>query len=247
MVDLSGAAALVTGGGTGTGRACAEALAELGVAVCVNYSRSATEANEVADGIIERGGRAVTYQASVGDESQVRAMVEAVADEFGRLDIVINCAGITYFAPHDQLELMTDEKWDEIQQINLKGSFYTVRCAEKYLQASPCASVVSIASIAGIHGSGSSIAYVVSKAGQIALTKSLARSLAPIRVNAIAPGVILTRWVSGKDEFIASYIDRTVLGTACTPEDIAHACLYLCQATTVTGQTLVLDSGFLLN
>lgn len=243
MVNIEGAAALITGGGTGSGRACAEALAALGVSVCINYSRSATEAQAAATAINDAGGTAIAYKASVADEAQVKAMVDHVAGHFGRLDIIVNSAGTTHFIPHTQLDDMTDEKWDEILQVNLKGSFYTVRRAIEHLKASPCASVVSISSVAGLSGGGSSIAYAVSKAGQISITKSLARAFAPIRFNAIAPGVILTRWVEGKDDFIASYIDRTLLGRACTPADIGQACAFLTQAGTITGQTLVLDAG----
>ncbi len=246
MIDLRGTAALVTGGGTGSGKACAEALAAAGVSVCINYSRSVDDAEATAAGIRERGGLAITYGASVADEDHVQAMVAHTVAEFSRLDIVVNCAGITHFVPHDQLAEMTDEKWDEILKVNLSGSFYTIRCAIDHLRASPCGSVVSLSSIAAISGSGSSIAYAVSKAGQITVTKSLARAFAPVRFNAIAPGVILTRWVDGKDEFVANYVERTLLGRACTAEDIGHACLFLCQAPSMTGQTLVLDSGFLL-
>lgn len=246
MIDLRGAAALVTGGGTGSGKACAEALAAAGVSVCVNYSRSADDAEATARGICDRGGQAFAHRASVADEDQVRGMVERTVAEFGRLDIVVNCAGITYFAPHDQLEALSDAQWDEVLKVNLSGSLYAIRCAIEHLKASPCGCVVSLSSIAAISGSGSSIPYAVSKAGQITITKSLARAFAPVRFNAIAPGVILTRWVDGKDEFVANYVDRTLLGRACTAEDIGHACLFLCQAPSITGQTLVIDSGFLL-
>lgn len=246
MIDLQGAAALITGGGTGSGRACAEALAAAGVSVCVNYSRSADDAEATAAGIRERGGRAFAHRASVAEEDQVRSMVERTVAEFGRLDIVVNCAGITYFAPHDQLDALSDEQWDQVLKVNLTGSLYAIRCAIEHLKASPCGCVVSLSSIAALSGSGSSIPYAVSKAGQITVTKSLARAFAPVRFNAIAPGVILTRWVDGKDEFVASYVDRTLLGRACTAEDIGHACLFLCQAPSITGQTLVIDSGFLL-
>ena len=246
MVDLQGAVALVTGGGTGSGRACAEALAAAGVSVCVNYSRSATEAAATVAGIRERGGQAITYRASVDDEDQVGAMIERTVAEFGQLDIVVNCAGITHFAAHDDLAAMTDEKWDQILKVNLSGTFYAIRCAIEHLRQSPIGCVVSLSSIAALSGSGSSIAYAVSKAGQITVTKSMARAFAPVRFNAIAPGVILTRWVDGKDEFVANYVERTLLGRACTAEDIGHACLFLCQAPSITGQTIVLDSGFLL-
>jgi 3-oxoacyl-[acyl-carrier protein] reductase len=246
MIDLRGAAALVTGGGTGSGKACAEALAAAGVAVCVNYSRSADDAEDTAAGIRERGGRAFACRASVDDEVQVREMVERTVAEFGRLDIVVNCAGITYFAPHDQLDAISDAQWDEVLKVNLTGSLHAIRCAIEHLKESPCGSVVSLSSIAAISGSGSSIPYAVSKAGQITITKSLARAFAPVRFNAIAPGVILTRWVDGKDEFVANYVDRTLLGRACTAEEIGHACLFLCQAPSITGQTLVIDSGYLL-
>jgi len=238
-------AALITGGGTGVGRAAALQLAARGYHVAINYSRSRDEADSCAATARERGVRAVTIACDVSADAQVRAMIETCNREFGRLDVVVNSAGTTHFVPHSDLETMTEEKWDEILAVNLKGPFFVCRAAIPLLKASGEGSIVNVASIAGLSGWGSSIAYAASKGGLITLTKSLAQAFAPeIRVNAVCPGVILSRWLEGHEEMIESAIKITPLQRASTTDDIADVITFLaCDAGMMTGQAVVVDGG----
>ncbi len=194
--------ALVTGAATGIGRSVAWKLAERGFAVTVNYSKSKTEAEETVDGIRSRGAKALLYAADVDDYTAVRAMVERTTEEFGGLDVFINYAGTTHFVPHTDLEGLTEAIWDEILAVNLKGTFYACRAALPHLKARK-GTIVNVASVAGLQGSGSSIAYAASKGAVITLTKSLARAFAPeVRVNAVAPGPVQTRWLADHQDMV---------------------------------------------
>ncbi|REK34737.1 MAG: SDR family NAD(P)-dependent oxidoreductase [Planctomycetota bacterium] len=238
---------LVTGAATGVGRASAVRFSESGYDVVVNYSRSEEEAGETC-ALVERAGRrALVHQCDVSSDEDVRAMVDRVQSEFGRLDVVVNNAGTTYFIEHQLLEEMTEEKWDRILAVNLKGPFFVTRAAAPLLKKSPCAAVVNVSSVAGIAGQGSSIAYCASKGALNTMTKSLARALAPeIRVNAVCPGPIDTRWMRAwkSDEEVQEMVAGYPLPRAAQPEDIADAVMYLAQGTSLTtGQCLVVDGG----
>ena len=247
MADFKGKVALVTGSAAGAGAAIAIALAAKGAGVCVNYSRSEREANETLEKVKALGVPGTIFKCDVGQDARVKALVRHTVDTLGRLDILVNNAGITHFIAHSDLDAMTEDKWDEIFRVNLKGAFFAARAAMPHLKASGAGCIVNISSIAGLHGTGSSIAYAASKSALISLTQSLARAFAPeVRVNAIAPGVILTRWVAGKDEFVKRYVERTPLHKSSTPEDIAHMAVFLAEADGVTGQTLVIDGGYTL-
>ncbi|MHC5541232.1 SDR family NAD(P)-dependent oxidoreductase, partial [Singulisphaera rosea] len=150
--------ALVTGSATGIGRAVAWRFAERGYAVTVNYSRSAAEAEETADGVRQRGAKVLLQQANVGEDSAVKAMVARTVEEFGGLDVVVNNAATTYFVPHIDLDGLTEQVWDDILNVNLKGTFFVSRAAMPHLTARS-GNIVNIASVAGVAGSGSSIAY----------------------------------------------------------------------------------------
>jgi 3-oxoacyl-[acyl-carrier protein] reductase len=235
---------LVTGSATGIGRAVAWRFAELGFAVTVNYSKSRAEAEETADGIRQRGGDALVIQANVADDTAVRAMVERTAEEFGGLDILINNAATTFFVAHDDLEGLTGPVWDEILDVNLKGTFFASRAAMPYLKARK-GNIVNIASVAGVAGSGSSIAYAASKGGVITMTKSLAKAFAPeVRVNAVAPGPVQTRWLADHQDMVEQAMKLTPLKRPASPDDIADVALFLATGTTLmTGQVLVADGG----
>lgn len=236
--------ALITGSATGVGRSAAVRFAGLGYAVVVNYSRSAEDAAETARQVEAAGAPALVCEADVGVEAEVRDMVARTRDTFGGLDVLVNNAATTKFIPHDDLDALTDEVWDQIFQVNLKGVLYCVRAAVPLLRArNGC--VVNVSSVAGLSGQGSSIPYCASKGAVNTLTKSLARSLAPgVRVNAVAPGPILTRWLAGKEAHVAKYVEHAPLGRAATPEDIADVVLYLATgAGLMTGQVVVVDGG----
>ena len=236
--------ALVTGSATGVGRACAVRLARLGFAVAVNYSKSEADAKETVRLVEAAGAAALLCKTTVADESQVKEMVAGTAEEFGRIDLLVNNAGMTHFVPHADLDALTDEIWDEIFRVNLKGAFYCSRAAMPFLKAVR-GSIVNVSSVAGLTGQGSSIPYCASKAALNCLTQSLARAFGPdVRVNAVAPGPINTRWLAGKEAQVAKYLEQAPLGRAADPDDIADAVVYLATGTTLTtGQVLVVDGG----
>lgn len=244
MTASSVRAALITGGGTGVGRATTLLLAQRGYDVAINYSRSAQEAEETAAAARQLGVRAVTLACDVADDGQVRPMISRCREAFGRLDVLVNNAGTTYFVDHRDLEGLTEPMWDRVLAVNLKGPYFVTRAAVELLRASRGA-VVNVASVAGIAGSGSSIAYAASKGGLITMTKSLARALAPeVRVNAVCPGPILSRWLVGHEAMIEAALKATPLGKASTPEEVAAVIVFLaCEATMVTGQAVVIDGG----
>ncbi len=241
---LQGKIALITGGGTGIGRAIALLLARSGVHIALNFSRSEGDALKTCQEIKDLGVRCLTYKADVSQDAQVKLMVSQVVANYGQLDILVNNAGMTHFVEHTDLEGMKDEYWDEIMGVNVKGMFFCCRAVAAELKKSR-GCIVNIASIAGLTGLGSSIAYAASKAAGISVTKSLARALAPeVRVNAVAPGIVQTRWVEGKEDHIARLAAGTPLGRVAEPEDIAEVAFSLiAHAGFVTGQTIVVDGG----
>lgn len=243
-MTLEGKVGIVTGGGTGIGRATSLALAARGVNVAVNYSRSADDAAATVGDVEAAGVRAIPVQADVGSDAAVRAMAAQVVDAFGRLDLLVCSAGTTEFIEHVNLDDVTGEMWDRILAVNLKGVFFTARACAPHMRSAGDGSIVSISSTAGFSGAGSSIPYAASKGALNTLTRSLARALAPeIRVNAIAPGVVDSRWLADRPEFLNAGIRRTRLGRAATPEDVAQAVLYFIESPFPTGHVLVLDGG----
>jgi len=236
--------ALVTGSATGVGRACAVRLAQLGYAVTVNYSKSEADAIETAKLVEANGVPSLLCKATVADDAQVRQMVAQTVAEFGRLDVLVNNAGTTHFVAHTDLDALTDAVWDEIFQVNVKGAFYCIRTAMPFLKAAK-GNVVNVTSVAGLTGMGSSIPYAASKAALNCMTQSLARAFGPdVRVNAVAPGPILTRWLEGREAHIQKFLEQAPLGRAATPDDIADTVVYLATGTTLTtGQVLVVDGG----
>jgi 3-oxoacyl-[acyl-carrier protein] reductase len=236
--------ALVTGSACGIGRSAAYLLAGRGYNVVVNYSRSQSEAEETVDGVRSRGVEPLLVKANVGNDDSVKAMVAQSVSHFGRLDVLVNNAATTHFVPHTDLDGLTETVWDDILQVNLKGTFYACRAAMPHLKSSQ-GNIVNVASVAGIAGSGSSIAYSASKGAVITLTKSLARAFAPeVRVNAVAPGPVQTRWLADHQDLVEKALEATPLKRAATPDDVAEAIAYLADvATLTTGQVLVIDGG----
>ncbi len=236
--------ALVTGSATGVGRSCAVRFAKLGYAVAVNYSKSVAEAEETADLVRACGVPVLVHRANIGDDSQVRGMIAAVESTFGGLDVLVNNAATTHFVPHADLDALTDAIWDEILQVNVKGTFYCCRAAMPLLKARK-GNIVTVSSVAGLTGQGSSIPYCASKAAVNALTQSLARAFGPeVRVNAVAPGPILTRWLAGRETQIEKYLELAPLKRAADPDDVADVVLFLANGTSLmTGQVVVVDGG----
>lgn len=248
MTDpMNGAVAIVTGGGTGIGAATVALLARRGVRSVVNYAHSRDSAEAAAakyDGIAIR--------ADVADDAQCRALAAAALQEFGRLDFLVNNAGRTKHVAHEDLDGLEAEDFLDIYRLNLVAPFQMIRACREALAASPMASVVNIASVAGVHGIGSSVAYAASKGALITMTQSLARVLAPqIRLNAIAPGYVGTEWfekqfgVEGLAKVDASIAARVPLSLAAKAPDIAGPIVNLLDPASraITGQTLVVDAG----
>jgi len=248
MKTLTGKFALITGGGTGVGRATALSLARQGAGVIINYSKSVAEAERTCQDVATQGVPAMTVQADVSDDAQVVAMVAQVEHRFGRLDILVNNAGFTRFVDNADLYSLDEQEWERTFRVNVNGTFYCCRAVAPLMKKNGWGRIVNIASVAGLTGRGSSIAYAASKAAVISLTKSLAQVLAPeITVNAIAPGLIETRWLDGVarvDQLRESFLANSLLGRVGTPEDVAEVAIGLVtNMNFVTGQTIVVDAG----
>jgi len=249
-MEIEGKVAIVTGSATGMGRSTALMLAERGCHVVVNYTRSEDEARQTAADVEARGARALLVRADVSSDEQCRAMVEQALGAFGRLDVLVNNAGATYFVPHQDLEALTDEMWDRIWAVNVKGTFFMARAAAPAMRQAGQGAIVNVSSTAGVRAGGSSIPYAASKAAVINLTVSLARVFAPeIRVNCVAPGFIDTRWLAqGYGERFEAMRENqkrhTPLRDAGQPEHMAQVVLSLITGMDwVTGQTVVADGG----
>ena len=244
-MKLADKVAVVTGGGTGMGRATCLLFAQEGAKVLVNYAHSQHEAEAVASEINASGGTALAYQADVTSQAQAKQMMDAVASRWGRLDVLVNNAGWSTRVPHDRLDDLTDEIWDRTLNTNLRGPFYCVRAAVPLLRRQTGASIVNIASVAAFHASGSSMAYAAAKAGLVTLTRSLARVLAPdIRVNVLCPGFVKTRFAGWPEEAFEKAREVTPLRRLATVEDVAKGVLFLAaDAEALTGEAIVIDGG----
>jgi 3-oxoacyl-[acyl-carrier protein] reductase len=247
-MDLAGRAALITGGGTGLGRAIALELARRGVNLALDYSRSATEAAATAAEARALGVWALALRADVANESEVRDLVARTEGELGRFDLLVCNAGVTRYAPLADLDALSEAEWDRILAVNVRGAFFCARAAAPVLRRAGGA-ILNVSSNSGLMPAGSSLPYVVSKAMLIMLTKCLAAALAPeVRVNALAPGFILgTRWL---ERVFPPDVRRRLLEESPTPpvpvDDVARAALLLLENDSVTGQTLVVDKGELV-
>ncbi|MEU8360522.1 SDR family oxidoreductase [Nonomuraea sp. NPDC048882] len=249
-MDLDGAVAVITGGGTGIGAAVAESLARKGAAaVIVNYSRSADEARATVERLEDLGCKAEAMAADVSDDAAVRRMAERVRAAHGRVDALVCNAGTTRWVPFPDLEGLTDEVWRQLMGVNLMGPFYCARAFAPDLRAARGA-IVNVASIAGLQATGSSIAYGVSKAALLHLTRDLAVALAPeVRVNAVAPGIVATRWHIDRvgeqvfSEMAAKEELKAPLRRTARPEHVAQLVTSLLESDLVTGETLIGDGG----
>jgi 3-oxoacyl-[acyl-carrier protein] reductase len=236
---------VVTGGGTGIGRAISEHFAAAGARVVVNYSRSRDDAEDTVKGIQAKGGTAVAMAADISKDEDAKRLMDGAVREFGKLDYLVNNAGWSQRVPHAQMDQLTDEIWNRVFETNLHGAFYCVRAAAPYLKKQPGAAIVNVASVAALLGQGSSMAYAASKGGMVTLTKSLARALAPeIRVNAVLPGFIRTRFAGWPESAFSDAEKITPLRRLATVDEVAQATLFFAAyATGTTGETLVVDGG----
>lgn len=238
---------LITGGGTGVGRATALQLAARGYDIAINYSRSLEDAEKTKADVEALGRRAIVVRCDVSRDDEVRSMLATCEAEFGRLDGLVNNAGTTHFVDLADLEGMTESMWDDILGVNLKGAFFVTRAAVPLMKKTG-GSIVNVASIAGITGVGSSLAYAASKGGMITMTKTLAQALAPeIRVNSVCPGVIISRWLKDHQARVDQNIAETPLKKASSTDDVAENITFLIDGgNMVTGQDIVVDGGYTL-
>ena len=243
--------AIVTGASRGVGKAVALLLAEKGWNLTLTCSSSLKEAKKVAKECNDLGSETIVLTADVSDESKCKETVQKTIEEWKRLDVLINNAGKTVFNAHENLAGLKSEDFLEIYKTNTVGPYMMIKEAEEFLRKSPIASVVNIASIAGVIGVGSSIAYVASKGALVMMTKSLAKALGPIRINAICPGFIEGEWLKkglGDEAYEATknYIESsTPLNMVCNPEKVAKGVWFFVEdAVATTGETLILDGGF---
>ncbi|MED4780109.1 SDR family oxidoreductase [Brevibacillus choshinensis] len=243
-MEVKNKVVLVTGGGTGIGRATSLELAKRGAIVIVNYSRSQSDADETVRLINSERGQAVAIQADVSKDNEVRAMIQTIIQHFGTIHLLVNNASITKHIPMDDLEAATEEVWDALFDVNVKGMFNCARAVAPFMKKNGNGAIVNLGSIAGQTGLGSSLPYAVSKAAVHGLTKSLARALAPeIRVNSIVPGAVATRWWAGREEQMNRLAPHLPLQRMSTPEDIAAMICTALEQEAMTGQIITVDSG----
>lgn len=243
--------AIVTGSSSGVGAATARALAAKGWCVTINYSRSAEAAQQVAADCRKLGGETLLVQADVADDADCRRLVQETLVRWGRLDALVNNAGTTKFCDHANLAGLDKQDFLDLYAVNTIGPFQMTRAAEQALRASGRGAIVNVASIAGLAGVGSSIAYAASKGALITMTKSLARVLGPqVRINAVCPGFIQGEWLRqglGGDVYDArkQALEKiSPLRLTATAEQIAEGILFFIEGPSITtGETLLLDGG----
>ena len=246
-MDLRGKVALVTGGNGGLGQRICEALAREGVHLAIMYAQSREQAEGVAQGIAARHQvNAAAFQCDITDRAAVEALVTAVTARFGQLDILVNDAAFNKAIPFPDLDNLTEEVWEKIMAVNLTGPMRLIKAVAPVMKAQGAGRIVNIASVAGLGPSGSSIAYAVSKAGLINLTKCLAVALAPqTLVNCVAPGLLEgTRATANLlPEQVRRSAAGALLGKPADKDDCADMVVTMCRTGTMTGQTIVIDSG----
>ncbi len=239
-MEIEGKVALVTGAAKRVGRSIALALAERGAEVVVHYKGSAREAQEVVAQAKRLGGRPVAVQGDLSVPADIARLVEAAVEAFGRIEVLVNNAAIFYRTP---FACLTEADWDRVLGVNLKAPFLLCRAVGEIMLRQGRGKIVNLADIAGEKVWADFIPYSVSKAGVIALTKGLAKALAPdVQVNAIAPGAILLPEDTTEEEREQA-IRRIPLKRLGSPEDIARAVVYLVENDFITGEVLTLDGG----
>ena len=237
--------AIVTGGSRGIGAAIAKKLASQGMTVIINYCGSEDRALAVKSAIEAAGGQAEAWRCDVSDCGQCEAFVKAVMEKYGRIDVLVNNAGITR---DDLMMRMSDEDFSRVIDTNLKGTFYMMRFASRHMLKAKKGRIINMASVVGLMGNAGQVNYAASKAGVIGATKSAAKELASrgITVNAIAPGFIDTEMTGALSEKVQEQILTQIpLGTFGKPEDIANCAAFLAsdEAAYITGQVIQVDGG----
>lgn len=238
--ELEGRVAVVTGSSSGIGEATAHRLAGLGANVVVNSASSVEAGQAVADALPTDS---LYVQADISDQAQGKALLDATMERFGRLDILVNNAGWTTQVPHHDLEALTDEIFQRTFEVNVFGTWWLTKAAIPLLQASPDPNVVMITSVAGLRPTGSSVAYAMTKAALNHLTKLLAKTQGPVRVNAVAPGLVETPWTADWGPLHEAVAAMAPMKRSATPDDCAEAVLALVRNSYITGHILTVDGG----
>lgn len=239
-MDLTGKVVIVTGSSTGIGEAVARRLASLGAGVVVNSATSTEAGAAVAAELPD----ATYVQGDVGDPATATALVDAARERWGRLDGLVNNAGRTIDVPIHDIANVTVDHWDAVLRTNVVGTFLVAQAALPLLRESDDGWIVNVGSVAGVRQAGSSLPYAVSKAAVNHLTALLAKYAGEeVRVNAVAPGLVDTRWTATWDTMREAVKGMAPLHRVATPDDIADACLALVSTTYATGQVLVVDGG----
>ncbi len=246
-MDLKGAVALVTGGNGGLGQRICHALAKEGVNIAVMYAQSKDQAEGVARELTSQYQiNAAAFACDITDDIAIQTLIGNVTKRFGRLDILINDAAYNKAIPFTELDTLTNEVWDKIMAVNLTGPMRLTKAVAPIMKARGQGRVVNIASVAGLHPVGSSIAYAVAKAGLIHLTRCMAVAMAPeTLVNCVAPGLIEgTRATENlRPEMIERSMAGSLLKKAADKDDCADMVVTMCRTETMTGQTIVIDAG----
>jgi len=248
MGRLEGKAAVVTGGGRGVGRAICLAYAKEGANVIVNYATRDQPAQEVVEMIQKMGREAVAVKGNVAVKAEAENIIKACVDHFGEVDILVNNAGATKTA---MLYKMTEDQWDEVVDIHLKGPFLCIQAASKYMMEKKSGRIINVTSTAGLSGTKGQINYSSAKGGIIALTKSAARELADygVTVNVILLGIVsteMTEKIRTDPKLKEIYMRRILLGRFAEPEEVAPAFVFLAsdESSYITGQLLCVDGGY---
>ncbi|MCB6202644.1 3-oxoacyl-[acyl-carrier-protein] reductase [Extibacter muris] len=245
---MEGKVALVTGGARGIGRAIALELAKGGAIVVINYNGSQDKAMDLKQEIESRGGRAEIYQCNVSDFAKCEELVQGIVKQFGSLDILVNNAGIT---KDGLLMKMSEEDFDKVIDVNLKGAFNTIRFASRQMLKQKSGRIINLSSVVGVAGNAGQANYASSKAGIIGLTKAAAKELASrgITVNAIAPGFIETDMTDALPEKVKeSTVSQIPLARFGRPEDVAKLAAFLASEASgyITGQVIHVDGGMVM-
>lgn len=243
-MELMNKVVIITGAGTGVGRATAVKLASEGAKVVINYNQSEKEAHKVVNEIKQNGGIAIAYKANVANEKEVKELVSQTVQTFGSIDGLVNNASITAQIAMDNLDALTDEIWDSLFSVNVKGMFHCIKAVVPFMKKQHSGVIVNMGSVAGMTGIGSSIPYAATKSAIHTMTRSLAIALAPsIRVNSISPGAVETRWWAGNEEKMYQLAGKLPLQRISTPEDIAEAIVFQLIQKSITGQVFTIDNG----
>ncbi len=245
MLNLSGKVAIVTGGTRGIGKSIVMKLAEQGAAVALNYRKSSKEADELVNEIKSKGRKAIAVQADVSDFNGAQNMVKRVVEELGSVDILVTNAGMNW---DGVVWKMTEEQWDNVINIDLKGTFNYIRAVAPFMKDKNWGRIITITSINGLRGKFGQINYSAAKGGVVAMTKACAKDLGKFGVtaNSVAPGFILTEMgESMPDEFKQAAINESALKKAGKPDDIANLVVFLSseEAGHITGEVIKVDGG----